>query len=435
MSIYNVEEHKAPSIFGKVSGLMTTVSKRYVAIKGQIARAYDRHLSERSASGSTLATWSADMVEAKQFDNKQKAMGNKASTAYKLYADNSWAFRSTVKEAVVEAMKRKNVGKAGLMAAIPHLDKLHTALGQARAQLTDLVYGAEPAVPFWVCYTLVGHQDNKDPIFQEQQIWTAEEFKQYAASPKFMRDAVKWAVGDAIQSETAPYLLLPDGFVGEAIEEVIDKGLEFKYESNVKDVEEGAKASKIWNLKGFYRGGVIGEMKDDMHVETVLAMVGRSVKAYNRVVGDITYRLANSMNKQTIAGLESADTVSDIGGCDITTSLNLDTGEVYIAQDGEFKDLTNDLENVTAAFEDYMAKWEKILPRRYLIATGTDYNGGYVMNEDNTFSKLAYELEGLDLYMDVDRFKEQAEKRKAYAIRAEAKRLEELAEQASPITF
>ena len=422
----------APQIFGAQPEAHSEyqLEIRYTGIRAQIVKAFNYHLAKRS-QGSTLDTWERDFMAAKRLDNMRKSEGIKSSTAYKKYSDLHWAFRNTVKEAVVEAMKRKEVGKSGLLLAIPHLDKLHKLIGETRARLSDLVYGAEPAVPFWECYTLIGHSASKEPEFQKSEIWDGEQFKAYCGTRKFIRDSVKWAVSSAIQKDTAPKLLVTEDGVGTKFWEVLYKGVDARMK---QDVEDG-KAE--WDRHEFFTGGVISGFKEKMHVETCLAMVGRVVKTYNNVVGAISYDLGRMLNTPVKAGSEMADyNTREVYGYELTVSLDTNTGEVYINEDREFKALTNEIDCLTEEVERYLAAWEKILPRKYLIAMGTDFNGGYRFNEENgKFSKIEYKLVDISTYFDADRFAEQKERRKAYAIKAEMARLKELEENAGPMVL
>jgi len=447
----------APRVFGVVKD-NTTMSVSYIGIKGQVIRAFNANLAARS-QGSTLETWEYDLIAAKELDNARKKMDVKSSTAYKKYSDLHWAFRSTVKDTVVSAMRRKEVGKGGLMLAIPHLDKLHTCIGQVRAKLSDLVYGAEPAVPFWECYTLVGHNDAKEPLFEKSEIWDAEEFTEYCGTTKFLRDAVKWAVSAALQDETAPCLEHSDGEIFNRFYEGLARGIKSRVEQDALD------GKAVWNRMDFYQGGAISSFKDDIHVETCLAMVGRVVKSYNNIVNSMSYEIGQMLNREVKAGLESADSTRNILGHEITVAYDMSGNEVYVAEDAAYKAFTLELDELTQRVERFMAAWERVLPRKYLISLGTDFNGGYRFNDVDAdhqamleaesrlnnkklvargkkpvvfkmpeqFSKLPYELADISAYFDKDMFAEQKAKRRAYALEAEAARLAELKANASPI--
>jgi len=446
-----------PSIFGAANN---TIDIKYVGIKAQLIKAFNAHLAERS-QGSTLDTWEYDFLAAKDLDNARKSEGLKSTIAYKKYSDLHWAFRSTIKEAVTDAMKRKEVGKAGFMIAIPHIAAIHKALGGIRAKFADQVYGADAAMPIWECSTLVGHNEAKEAIFEKSEIWTIEEFTAYCGTTKFLKDAVKWAVSAALQSEVAPALIHSDGEILNRFSESLEKGVESRIKQDVKDEKA------LWNRMGFFEGGLISTFKEDMHVETCLAMVGRVVKSYNNIVGSASYDLGRMLNERKVAGLESSQMVYDVLGHELTVEYDLSTGETYIAEDLNYKDFILELEVLTSRVEGYMAAWEKILPRKYLISLGTDFNGGYGFNdikeehikmlkeecrvnnqslvkagkppvkfvEPVQFSKLAYELIDITAYFDVDKFEAQKERRLGFALLAEKARLAELKAAAKPIVI
>jgi hypothetical protein len=415
----------APSMFGLKKEL-PAVPKKMVGIKHQVAAAVDKALLERC--GSSLATWIEDLSDALDYDDEVRAGGQKSNKGFRVWNELERAFRHTVIDTVVKAMRRKEVGKAGLIASLPSLVQLHNSLNAVRTDQKDLMFGCEPLIPFWVCSTFVGRDDADAPIFEKAEIWDAEAFKEYVTTEKFVKDAIRWMVSDSLQNEIAPAFNMRSGTFSEAFESALVRNLENK---NKRDIKEAK--GKEWARIDFYQGGQVGKLKERMHIETVLASVGQLIKTFNNVVGNAMYNIAKALDEPVRAGMESASRDLDVLEHELT--IVNDDGVLALVEDSTWRNLVLEIENMRSDIQNYVDAWKAILPEVYMKEIGTQYNGGYEFIEEGNYKKLPPVMMELDMYHDGDKLKIEADRRRAYAVEKNAELRKDKRAKAYPITF
>lgn len=377
-------------------------------------------------ASTSLNAFEADVQEAagRDYANFQDS-GTRTYEASRIFNAMHWAFRDAVKDIMAQAFLAKTAGaKEGVMAKLPQLVALKNAMDESRLRLTasGIIYAPEnPILPLWEDFALVGNEKDGSPIFEKQEFWTQVEFANHMRTKKFAKQLGAWSVSKQLSEVVAPALVIQDNELCAMFEERLNRSLQAKHDRTAAD--------KRWDYNAFYKGGIIGQLTDDIHIMSVLALIGRTVQQLNNITNQYNLSTGRAMMEKGRTGMEQSTKRVTMGVEHLEFNLEVETnnvsGDVFMSGDNE--KFINQHEALTESVQDYIAEWQAILPAAALKMLDLKIHGGYQVVEtekvEPTFNILPLEYITVAPEKDVDVLKADRERRLAYAMKmANAKR-------------